>query len=400
MQLIFITTIYLIFPIVIVSIFHKWKFFQKIGTVIMSYFVGLLMSLTGMVAFEIGSAEFVTLSTIQKWIMNLTVPLAIPLMLFGSDFKLWSKSLPKTMITLAGGIISIVIAIVLAFFVFQDKGITDLANVSSMMVGIYTGGSMNFFALASILHVNSNIVTLVYTFEMLVTFPLILFIVAGGYKLFRRLLPFSNKIQIKSEEKDVTTIDCGEENYANMLNKNIFPKTMFAFLLSIVFLLIGVCLSIYLTGKLSELIIIMTVTTLAIVASCSKKIRNLPKTFELGMLLILIFSIVVASQFDITALNTSAFTLLCFILFIMLTAVVLHILFCRFVKIDGDLFTVSNIALLCSPPFVPPVVGAMGNKKVLISGIVIGLVGYAVGTYLGVALSYLLAWFKKIAEFF
>ena len=77
----------------------------------------------------------------------------------------------------------------------------------------------------------------------------------------------------------------------------------------------------------------------------------------------------------------------------MLTAVVLHILFCRFVKIDGDLFTVSNIALLCSPPFVPPVVGAMGNKKVLISGIVIGLVGYAVGTYLGVALSYLLAWF-------
>lgn len=393
MRLILITTIYLIFPIIIVSIFHKWKFFQKIGTVIMSYFVGLLMSLTGMVAFEIGSAEFVTLSTIQKWIMNLTVPLAIPLMLFGSDFKLWSKSLPKTMITLAGGIISIVIAIVLAFFVFQDKGITDLANVSSMMVGIYTGGSMNFFALASILHVNSNIVTLVYTFEMLVTFPLILFIVAGGYKLFRRLLPFSNKIQIKSEEKDVTTIDCGEENYANMLNKNIFPKTMFAFLLSIVFLLIGVCLSIYLTGKLSELIIIMTVTTLAIVASCSKKIRNLPKTFELGMLLILIFSIVVASQFDITALNTSAFTLLCFILFIMLTAVVLHILFCRFVKIDGDLFTVSNIALLCSPPFVPPVVGAMGNKKVLISGIVIGLVGYAVGTYLGVALSYLLAWF-------
>lgn len=393
MQLILITTIYLIFPIIIVSIFHKWKFFQKIGTVIMSYFVGLLMSLTGMVAFEIGSAEFVTLSTIQKWIMNLTVPLAIPLMLFGSDFKLWSKSLPQTMITLAGGIISIVIAIVLAFFVFQDKGITDLANVSSMMVGIYTGGSMNFFALASILHVNSNIVTLVYTFEMLVTFPLILFIVAGGYKLFRRLLPFSNKIQIKSEEKDVTTIDCGEENYANMLNKNIFPKTMFAFLLSIVFLLIGVCLSIYLTGKLSELIIIMTVTTLAIVASCSKKIRNLPKTFELGMLLILIFSIVVASQFDITALNTSAFTLLCFILFIMLTAVVLHILFCRFVKIDGDLFTVSNIALLCSPPFVPPVVGAMGNKKVLISGIVIGLVGYAVGTYLGVALSYLLAWF-------
>ena len=32
----------------------------------------------------------------------------------------------------------------------------------------------------------------------------------------------------------------------------------------------------------------------------------------------------------------------------------------------------------------------MKNKKVLISGIVIGLVGYAVGTYLGVAIAFLL----------
>ena len=58
---------------------------------------------------------------------------------------------------------------------------------------------------------------------------------------------------------------------------------------------------------------------------------------------------------------------------------------------SGDLFSVSQIALLCSPPFVPPVVGAMGNKKVLISGIAIGLVGYALGTYLGVTIMYLLS---------
>jgi uncharacterized membrane protein len=32
----------------------------------------------------------------------------------------------------------------------------------------------------------------------------------------------------------------------------------------------------------------------------------------------------------------------------------------------------------------------MGNRKVLISGIIIGLVGYAVGTYLGIGMAYLL----------
>ena len=64
--------------------------------------------------------------------------------------------------------------------------------------------------------------------------------------------------------------------------------------------------------------------------------------------------------------------------------------FCRIAHVSGDLFCVCQIALLCSPPFVPPVVGAMQNKKVLISGIVIGLVGYAIGTYLGVLIAFVL----------
>ena len=78
-----------------------------------------------------------------------------------------------------------------------------------------------------------------------------------------------------------------------------------------------------------------------------------------------------------------------FIAFIMLVALVIHLILCRIFKVEGDLFVVGQVGLLCSPPFIPPVVGAMGNRKVLISGIVIGLVGYAVGTYLGLMLSLL-----------
>ncbi len=75
---------------------------------------------------------------------------------------------------------------------------------------------------------------------------------------------------------------------------------------------------------------------------------------------------------------------------IMVMSALIHLAFCRIMKVSGDLFTVGQVALLCSPPFVPPVVGAMKNKKVLLSGIVIGLVGYAIGTYLGVVIAWLL----------
>lgn len=396
--------IYLLFPIIIVSAFHKWKILQKIGTVILAYAVGIIMSLTGFVTFEPGTADAATFESIQKLIMNISVPLAIPLMLFNCDFKLWTRALPKTILALVGGIIAITVAVISGFFIFRNTGVNDITNVSAMMTGIYTGGTMNFNALGAALGVDPTTITLVLTFQMLITFPLIMFITGGGYRLFRKILPFPD--ESTSISKLGSNIeDHGIENYGKMLNKKVFPKTMLGLLLSIGFLAVGAGLSLLFynlgivgdqetgTGKLNELVIILTITTLSIIASFSKKIRELPKTFELGMIFILIFSIAVASQFNPYSIDMSAISLGLFVLYIMLVSVIIHIIFCRFSKINGDLYTVAQVGLFCSPPFIPPVVGAMGNKKVLISGIVIGLIGYAIGTYMGVGIAYLLKLF-------
>ena len=359
----------------------------------MAYTVGIILSLTGMVQFDINSAEAVRFGQVQTWIMNLAVPIAIPLMLFNCDFKLWTKSLPKTFATLIGGLLSVLIAIVSAFFIFRNSGIENFHNVAGMMTGIYTGGTMNFYALGAALEVDPNVIMFVYTFEMLVTFPLILFITGGGYRFFRKILPFKFASFFSNKNGSSEMEQNGIEDYTHMLNRKVFPKTLCGLLLSILFLAVGAALSLLLTGKLNEMIIILTITTLAIAASFSEKVRKLPKTFELGMIFILVFSIVVASQFNIYNIQTSAATLFYFVLYVMLVSVLLHLLFCRMGKISGDLFTVAHIGLLCSPPFIPPVVGAMGNRKVLISGIVIGLIGYALGTYLGVSIAFLLHFF-------
>lgn len=391
MKIIIISLIYLFFPIIIVSIFHNFKFIQKVGTVILAYIVGIVMSLSGFMQMETPELT-AQLQSVQTWIMNIMVPLAIPLMLFSCDFKLWTKSLPKTIMALFGGIVSILVAVVVAFWVFRNKGIENLSDISGMMTGIYTGGTMNFFALGSALNVDPTVITIVYTFEMLVTFPLIMFIVGGGYRFFRKLLPFKDEQKTSTISADRVEMR-DVENYGNMINRKVFPRTMLGFLLSLGFLIVAAGLSLLITGKLNELIIILVITTLSIIASFFKKVRDLPKTFELGMIFILVFSIVVASQFDIYSINFKALPLLFFVLFVMTIAVLLHLIISRFAKINGDLFTVSLVGLLCSPPFIPPVVGAMSNKKVLISGIAIGLAGYAIGTYLGIGIAYVLGLF-------
>ncbi|MEG1910403.1 MAG: DUF819 family protein, partial [Bacteroidales bacterium] len=115
-------------------------------------------------------------------------------------------------------------------------------------------------------------------------------------------------------------------------------------------------------------------------------------TFELGMYFVLVFSIIIASNFKIDRINSDTVALLGFIIFIMLVGVSMHLLLAKIFKIEGDLYTIAICALLFSPPFVPTIAGAMNNKRIMISGIVIGLLGYAVGNYLGVAVAGITKW--------
>lgn len=380
--------LYVLIPVGIIECFKRWGWMRKVGTVVAAYAIGILFALTGLVHFEPGTAAALSFSKLQSTLMSVTVPLAIPLMLFNCDFKLWTKALPKTLWSLVGGITAVLIAVVSGYFIFRTSEVPAFNKVAAMMTGIYTGGTMNFNALGASLGVDKTVMAIVLAFEMVLTTPYIFFIIGGGYRVFRKILPYQDVTRKGRTDAEVETRDI--EDYSGMFAKRNVGGMFAGLGLSVLFLAVGAGLALLLTGTLNELVVILTITTLSIIASFFKWVRNLPKTFELGMFFILIFSVIVASLFDIHSVNGGSLMIGLFVLWVMLVAAGLHLLFCRIAKVSGDLFCVSQIALLCSPPFVPPVVGAMKNKKVLISGIVIGLVGYAVGTYLGVLIAFIL----------
>ena len=378
---------YILFPILIIEGFKRWKVVQKIGTVVLAYAVGIIASLCGV--FDFATPEIAgSFSKLQSTIMSVAVPLAIPLMLFNCDFKLWTKSLPKTAWALVTGIVAVIIASISGYFIFRNH-VPEIAKVTGMMAGIYTGGTMNFNALGAALNVDRSVMAIVLAFQMVITTPYIFFLLGGGYKIFRKLLPYKDITHKgRMDEEHVETADV--ENYRGMFEKKNFIGMMKGLGLSFLFLAVGAGLAMLITGTLNELVVILTITTLSIIASFFKPIRELPKTFELGMFFILIFSVIVASMFDINSVNGGSLYIGGFVLWIIGISVGLHLLLCRIAKVSGDLFCVCQVGLLCSPPFVPPIAGAMQNKKVLISGIVVGLVGYAIGTYLGSLLAWVL----------
>ena len=382
-----ILALYIVFPILIIEAFKRWTIVQKIGTVVLAYAVGIIASLCGV--FNFATPEVAeSFSKLQSTIMSVAVPLAIPLMLFNCDFKLWTKSLPKTAWALVTGIVAVIIASISGYFIFRNN-VPEIAKVTGMMAGIYTGGTMNFNALGAALNVDRSVMAIVLAFQMVITTPYIFFLLGGGYKIFRKLLPYKDITHKgRMDEDQVETADV--ENYRGMFEKKNFIGMMKGLGLSVIFLAVGAGLALLITGTLNELVVILTITTLSIIASFFKPIRELPKTFELGMFFILIFSVIVASMFDINSVNGGSLYIGGFVLWIIGISVGLHLLLCRIAKVSGDLFCVCQVGLLCSPPFVPPIAGAMKNKKVLISGIVVGLVGYAIGTYLGAILTWVL----------
>ncbi len=378
---------YIIFPLLIIEGFKRWKVVQKIGTVVLAYAVGIIASLCGVFQFS-DPAAAETFNKLQSTIMSVAVPLAIPLMLFNCDFKLWTKALPKTAWALVTGIVAVVISVVSGYFIFRNH-VPEAAKVSGMMTGIYTGGTMNFNALGASLGVDKSVMAIVLAFQMVITTPYIFFLLGGGYKIFRKLLPYKD-VTHKGRTDDGTVETADVENYRDMLQKKNLLGMLKGLGLSFVFLAIGAGLAMLITGTLNELVVILTITTLSIIASFFKKVRELPKTFELGMFFILVFSVIVASMFNINSVNGGSLYIGGFVLWIMGISVALHLILCRVAKVSGDLFCVCQVGLLCSPPFVPPIAGAMQNKKVLISGIVVGLVGYAIGTYTGALLAWVL----------
>ena len=135
-------------------------------------------------------------------------------------------------------------------------------------------------------------------------------------------------------------------------------------------------------------VIILTITTLAIITSTIKVVKKIKGSFDTGMYLILIFCIVVASMANFESMSKAFLPLMGFVTIGVFGTLILHIIFCKIFKVDVDTMIITSVSLICSPPFVPVVVAAIKNKEVMMSGITVGVIGYALGNYLGVFMSY------------
>ncbi len=386
--IIFWIVFYLLMPTLVIYLSEKIPFLGKIGSILTLYFIGIIIGNLFIFPFPEMASR---LSGIQNALTSITIPLAMPLILFSCNFK--RLPVRSATLSLIFGIIAVTLAICVGYYIFREpSGYPEFNKIAGMLVGVYTGGTPNLAALKMMLNVDETTYLLLNSFDMLVSFIYLTFLMAIGIKLFRWILPYKAKETViklhhhGKEEPESSEVQ--GQLYHKIFTKQHFLPTLAIFGASALIAVISIGVSFLITGGISMLVLILTLTTLAIAASFIPKVRKAEKSYDAGMYLVLIFSLVIASMVNIADINfKEGIWFLLYITFAIFGSLTIQLLLARIFKIDADTTVITSVAMINSPLFVPLIADSMKNKQVIITGITIGVIGYAVGNYLGAILA-------------
>lgn len=327
----------------------------------------------------------------QEIATSATIPLAIPMMLFGCRFTLNEASLQlKVCIS---GFLSVFVAVVLGYIIF-GKHIPEGAQIGGIMSGMYTGGMLNAAALQSIFRVEEQAYVIMCSYDIVISFLYLVFLVSIGYKLFRRLYGEHSVKSLSEADRQELQRQIEEQKrnpYEGLWSKAGLKELGKIVGTTLILVALSAAATLPFASEWFMVIFILVLSTLGVVCSFFKPMREFKRSFDIGMYLIYIFSIAMASMADFSKLNIAeGVNQIAFLFIAVFGSMLLHALFCKLMRVDSDSMVASSVAFINSPPFVPMMVVAMKNKGVLIVGLGAGIVGYALGNHFGVLMATLL----------
>lgn len=367
-------------PALLLYLVHHQRWAQKLGVILLCYLAGLLVGNAGLIPEPAW--------TVQRSISEASVVLALPMLLFTLDIRQWSKMAGKAILSMLFATTSVVTLATVLFYLFRGEGVEASSHLAAMSVGLYTGGTPNLAAIKAALEIPHDQYIVFHSMDTVLGGAYLLFMLTLGIPLFRWFLGRPSS-QDGVPDAQAQTFD--EENY-----ELLFRLENLAQILTIV-LLAGLVVSIslglsalagsFFSADNTSALTIILLTTIGMALSFNKRVRALVFSYRTGMYLIYVFCFSVATMANLGDLAGVSLSVGIFVIGTILGSLLLHAMLCKLAGVDGDTFMVTSVAAICSPPFVPLLVKALGNPSAMLSGMTTGIIGYALGNYLGISLA-------------
>jgi uncharacterized membrane protein len=287
------------------------------------------------------------------------------------------------------GIISVLIIICIGHFLLKDH-VTESWKVAGLMVGVYIGASANMAAIMKALNVDPDTFILVNAYDILVCIVYFLFLITIAQRVIGKFLPAFKPMQGNEVSGEPADDFDGWDAYKGIHKRGIIFPLIIALLLSMGIVGISFFIKDFFPPDYQMAAMILSITALSILMSLVPFVNRIRKTFQSGMYLIVIFCIVIGSMADFSIFTLKSLYIGALIAVVVFGSLIFQVIFSKIFKIDTDTTIIASTAFIFSAPFVPTVANALKNKEIMLSGITIGIIGYAIGNFLGISLAYFL----------
>ncbi|MFC1595322.1 DUF819 family protein [Gemmatimonadota bacterium] len=369
--------LFLLFPALAIYGERRSKVLAWLSPVVLCYAFGIMLANFRIIPVnEVLAVKFTTA----------TVVLAIPMLLFSMDFRRWLRLARKTILSFFLAIIAVMSVSTIAVFLFQNR-MENSWQAAGMLVGVYTGGTPNMTAIGIALEVPNEMFILLNAADVALSSLYLILLMTVAQRLLLRVLPAFKPAG------DPDTVQSGESHpdKAESGKTAIGPVQVLAAAgLSAVAGAIAVGFSMLLVGKVEELIVILSITTLGIAGSFIRPVRERIGMYETGQYLLLIFCVAIGAIANIQALLGAFGSVFGYTAFVLVGAIVLHYALAIIFRIDADTAIITSTAAVFGPAFVGPIGNVLKNREIVVSGLTTGVIGYAVGNFLGLGLAQLL----------
>lgn len=361
-------------PWLILKYASKVKLIDILGPVVCCYAVGIIFG-------NLFGAHWP--QKVSTQVSEISIMVALPMLLFSTNLLGWFRLAKTTILSFVFVCLSVCLVAFVCGKIFEGYS-DEVWKMAGMMVGVYTGGTPNLTAIGKALEVRDETFIILNAVDVVMGGLYLLFIMSVGVKLLTKVLP---AFQFKNNHQEETLEEAG---WVKLPPKTKILRFFQQVLLSAFCVGVAAGATQLILGEISVSVVILLLTSCAIGISFVPKLRNLEGSQEWGNYFLLVFCTSIGSLANISNLSAASWWYFAFMGSVMLGAVFLHILFCFFFKIDRDTAIITSIAGIFGPAFVPPVAQVLKNREMLVSGVTTGLVGYAVGNFLGIGVAYLL----------
>ena len=380
MAIVAMVLFYTFFPALVIWLCMRFPVVNKIGAVLLCYAGGILLGNVGLIPQSAVG--------LQNTLNSALVAIGISLLLFTIDIVAWRNTAGKAILSFALATASIVAVALLGVTLIRGT-LPTAWQLGGMAIGLYTGGTPNLAAIKAGLGASNNSFILMNTYDTVISFLYLVFTASVAQRFF---LIFLRRFRVPSSGALTEHVEEPESisSYKGIFTIPVARGLAGVLLLAVGVGVVGLAVSSVIPGSFSTAAAILTITTLSIALSFVGKVRRTAKSFQLGMYFIYMFCTVVASMVRASAIIHINWTILGFVTLCIFGSMILHAILCAIFRIDADTFLVTSVSAVCSPPFVPVVAAALKNRYVLISGITTGIIGYAIGNYLGISVGILM----------